>query len=483
MKKFKKVVALGIAGVMSVGLVGCGGDQAAETGTNDIAVEETAVAEADSEKAEGEGQTEEGKISAKYPAKDLGGRTFTFAYNWDAYPMTEPDPASATMEDIYKYDNLKRVEAKYNCKINYINVPYEEIAEKLTTSVMAGAPFADAVLLDAQQIIAPALNNQIIPLEDINLPEADIFNAQEVLYESGNVCGKNYGMKDKNEDVDGYFMGVNLDIINELGLENPVELYEKGEWTWDKFLEIAKAATKDTDGDGAIDQWGLSGVPLVLAKMFIASNDGYLTDDINIKEGLSDPKTMEALEFYSSLYNTEKVVYLADNNVWEWNGNLDAFKTGDSAMFQLQNWMLPTGDSALQYQYTIVPMPKGPSNDAGTTYITGQGGVVIPTGTENPEDVLMIFEEINDWYGDDYSIKADATLEWLETLYQTEEDIERALSIKDTEKIDITEGIADYPISTVVGNLIEDGQTVAQAVEANKQLAQDSIEAILKPAE
>ena len=29
------------------------------------------------------------------------------------------------------------------------------------------------------------------------------------------------------------------------------------EWTWDKMLEYAKNLTRDTDGDGIIDQWGL----------------------------------------------------------------------------------------------------------------------------------------------------------------------------------------------------------------------------------
>ncbi|UVI33487.1 extracellular solute-binding protein [Paenibacillus spongiae] len=33
------------------------------------------------------------------------------------------------------------------------------------------------------------------------------------------------------------------------GLPDPQELHEKGEWNWDTFLDIAKKATKDTNGD------------------------------------------------------------------------------------------------------------------------------------------------------------------------------------------------------------------------------------------
>ena len=40
------------------------------------------------------------------------------------------------------------------------------------------------------------------------------------------------------------------DRFEEAGLDVPT--------TWDEFLECAKALTKDSDGDGEIDQWGFS---------------------------------------------------------------------------------------------------------------------------------------------------------------------------------------------------------------------------------
>ena len=478
MKKFKQALALGLIGAMSIMTVGCGGDAASTSG--DAPAESPAEAEVvASESPEVE---EAAAPYDKYPAKDMNGRTFTFAYNWDAMPKEEPDPATATVEDIYKWENLKRVEEKYNCKIEFINVPYEEIATKLTTSVMAGDPYADGVNLSAQQAIPLAISGQIMALEDINLPEGDIFNDNDVLLPAMEVGDKHYCIRDRNEEVNACFLGVNEDIISELGLEDPVELYEKGEWTWDKFLEIAKAATKDTDGDNVVDQYGLSGVPLLLAKQFIASNDGCLINGSDFSEGLSDAKAMEALEFFNKLYNTDKVVYLADNNVWEWNGNLQAYREGKSAMFYLQSWVLGEGDNG-SFNYSVVPFPTGPSNQTGATYMTSIAGVSIPKGVENPEDVLMIFEEVQDWYGADYEIKAEASREWLATLFKTEKDMENAIAFSEGQTEDLSDGVTDYPLNTVVGNLLEEGQTVAQAVEANKQLAQDSVDAVFKKTE
>ena len=33
--------------------------------------------------------------------------------------------------------------------------------------------------------------------------------------------------------------------------------YPDETWDWDKLVEVGKQLTKDTDGDGTVDQWGL----------------------------------------------------------------------------------------------------------------------------------------------------------------------------------------------------------------------------------
>ena len=93
-----------------------------------------------------------------------------------------------------------------------------------------------------------------------------------------------------------------------MSLPDPQELYNQGEWNWDKFMELAKQATKDTDNDGKIDVYGFSGWPIDVLRHFTAANGGTIVDDENAKEGLSDPKTIEAAEFVKRLYNVENVV-------------------------------------------------------------------------------------------------------------------------------------------------------------------------------
>ena len=54
-----------------------------------------------------------------------------------------------------------------------------------------------------------------------------------------------------------------MDLINEAGAEDPRELAKNGQWTWEKFLEVAtkvRALGSDIYGYGANAWWGPYGV-------------------------------------------------------------------------------------------------------------------------------------------------------------------------------------------------------------------------------
>lgn len=471
MKKLKQLCAISLAALMAGTGFGCSKPQ-----SNSAAPSSPASSEAASSEAPKNPQD-------KYQPIDMGGRKFVFAYNWDMVPAKSSDtldPKTANDEQIGKLENLKRVEKKYNCKIEYINVPYNEISQKLTTSVMAGEPYADGVNLSPDQVYPAILGNTILPLKEATPENSDIFHDQNVL-KPAKYLGDDYVMVEKNVTTTGKFLGFNRDIIKKLGMEAPDALYKKGEWNWDNFEKLAKAATKDTNGDGKIDQWGLAGTPGRLAPLFVASNDGYLLDETNKKSGLDDAKTVAAFEFMNKLYNTDKVCYIKDNNPDDYDGNDNSFKDGKSAMFYLENWMLPTADPKLSFEVGCAPMPAGPSNQKGTMYFSSDSGVVIPKGVKNPKWVYQVFEELIDWYGEDYSRKSDGTTQWLETLWPTEEDVKMSIDVAEKgAKTDYYNCIPEFPIGDVVGGFLKKGQTAAQAVEANKQIAQDKVDAVFK---
>lgn len=476
MKKGKSIACLLMAAVVASCTAGCSGSKTQSSAA-------AAPAPSPSQAASSSASSQEASANPqdKYKAQDLGGRQFVFAYNWDMIPATSDaklDPKTANEEEINKLANLKRVEKKYNCKIKYINVPYDQISKKLTTSVMANQPFADAVNLSAQQVYPAILSNEILPL-DGNVPDnSDIMHEKKVLYPVS-YLGKAYAMGETNVGITGIYIAFNRDIIKQLGMDAPDELFKKGQWTWDNFMKLAKAATKDTNGDGKIDQWGLSGTPGRLAPLFVASNGGYLLDETNKKSGLDDPKTKEAFEFMNKIYNVEKVGYIAGNNPDDYNSNDYSFKQGHVAMFYCEDWLLPASAPKLSFNVGCAPAPKGPSNTTDSLYFKGEGGVCIPKGVKDPKMVAQVFEEVINWCGANFDKKEGTTTQWLETLWPTEDDVTRSIDISNKcAKIDYFSAIPDYPLGNVLDAFLKNKKTPAQAIEQNKQVAQSKVDAV-----
>lgn len=52
----------------------------------------------------------------------------------------------------------------------------------------------------------------------------------------------------------------NVDLFNQAGLAEPPHDYDDTSWTWDKYLEYGRKLTKDTNGDGVPEIWGIDGL-------------------------------------------------------------------------------------------------------------------------------------------------------------------------------------------------------------------------------
>ncbi|MGD2127164.1 MAG: sugar ABC transporter substrate-binding protein [Desulfobacteraceae bacterium] len=84
--------------------------------------------------------------------------------------------------------------------------------------------------------------------------------------------------------------------------------------TWDDFLEYAKKLTRDTDGDGKVDQWGFGtvgakspGFSLRFGPFLWSFGGDYLTPDMK-RSALDSSEAREAFKFFVELYTKHKVV-------------------------------------------------------------------------------------------------------------------------------------------------------------------------------
>lgn len=84
--------------------------------------------------------------------------------------------------------------------------------------------------------------------------------------------------------------------------------------TWDEFLVYAKKLTRDTDGDGKVDQWGFGtvgakspGFSMRFGPFLWSHGADYLTPDMK-QSTLNSPEAKEAFSFFVQLYTQHKVV-------------------------------------------------------------------------------------------------------------------------------------------------------------------------------
>ena len=139
---------------------------------------------------------------------------------------------------------LKEFEDKNNCKVELEIIPWENYPEKYATAIAAGEG-PDVGYMYAEMF--PQFI-EMKAVEDLTsyLKKEDY--EKYTYIEDGKMMGGLYGLA--IEAANPAVLYYNKDILDKLGEKPPV--------TWEDFRRISKKATKDTNGDGKIDQWGFA---------------------------------------------------------------------------------------------------------------------------------------------------------------------------------------------------------------------------------
>ncbi len=360
--KFKKVISFLLVFLMALSLfAACGGKDASDDETvKDEATDNGKSDSPDTEEKQQEGEKEDEESAERTPEPaDLGGYEYTIVTFWPAaYYPEEEGRSEGSDELLYR---MRDLEDAWNFKIKTELLDGGTAVERITTAVMAGDKFADfmdlpgwcfervrkaGVLADLKEVPGFDLNNPVWEQTYINM---------------STINGKTYGFSNVIPELR------NVMFFNKTMLENenqpsPYELIESGEWTWEKFREICKATTKDTDGDGIVDQWGLGG-----SGMFdfgiLFSNDARIVNknaDGKMEYGLNTPEAIEALNFGKQLVLKDKVV---DPNIskGDWKAYMAQFMEGKSAFWAFDFYMSSTLNGEMEDDFGLILFPKGPN--------------------------------------------------------------------------------------------------------------------------
>jgi multiple sugar transport system substrate-binding protein len=136
--------------------------------------------------------------------------------------------------------------------------------------------------------------------------------------------------------------------------------YPQAGWTWDTFLQTARALTRDSDGDGTIDQYGL-GTEASIFRLapFIWQNGGDLVDQpaAPTQLALETPAAREAIQWFVDLQVKHKV---APDRVQEQaEASESRFQNGRLGMFLNSRRGVPTYRAISGFDWDVAPLPQG----------------------------------------------------------------------------------------------------------------------------
>lgn len=290
-----------------------------------------------------------------------------------------------TETDIFNELVSSYIERNPEVQVTYMSVPPGEYSQKLVTLAAAGN------LPDVFYAAGPEFNRFVDADILLNLQPyleaTDTFQPENVWQEGldryrydGDMSGQGdlYGLP---KDLGPWAFVYNKELFDEEGIDYPSAV--AGEWDWDDMLEAAEQLSKDTSGNGRIDQFGIADFSLESA---VWANGGEFIDYDTGEIKIDEPEFYEAMQFVADLSNVYQVAPSVDDQ--ESQNAYSRFVDGGIAMFAMGPWDQPAFWD-LDFDWDIAAWPASPNTGETATWL-GSMGYVIAENTEYPQEAFEL---------------------------------------------------------------------------------------------
>ena len=192
------------------------------------------------------------------------------------------------------------------CEENGVTLEYEGVYDQTTimASIAAGET-TDLAFSTNLVPIAPSIG-LAEPLSEECVEELNEIFGTPAFTEGYAWKGNVYGMLHPLQGTNA--MVYNPAIFEEYSLKTPKELFLEGNWNVDTWVECMKAVTKDLDGDGTFDTYGMRASALKsmqISNFLEEGSDGSLTSLLN---------TDSFMDFATIAYNGITEGYIQDSS-------------------------------------------------------------------------------------------------------------------------------------------------------------------------
>jgi len=204
-----------------------------------------------------------------------------------------------------------------------------------------------------------------------NLKETDFFPQS---LKSMSYKGKLYAIP---RDISNLVIYYNKSIFDKYKVP-----YPKDNWSFQEFLQTALKLTKDTNNDGKIDVYGTSFEENPLFWLpFLWSNGGGLINTNLHSLLISDPESIEALQFYANLRNKYHVAPTKSETGSSTMAQL--FIQGKLAMHISGRWSTPRYRKDITFSWDIARFPEA---KAGSIVDCDTSGWAISSNSKHPDE-------------------------------------------------------------------------------------------------
>ncbi|WP_074036933.1 ABC transporter substrate-binding protein [Exiguobacterium profundum] len=337
-RKTKKMFALTMSALMttSLALAGCSGDEAGADGKVEL--------------------------------------TFMFRGN--------PEELKAYQATVKRFE-----EANKDVKVTMVQTAPDQYDTKLKSAI-AGRKIPDVFFYNPAQVKAYVNSGVLLDIteavetsEDVKLD--DIWEKGVDKYRfDGKTLGEGaiYGLP---KDLGPFALGYNKTMFEDAGIPLP----DKDKpYTWDEFVDVAKQLTKDTNGDGKMDQYGTGFNVNWALQPFVWSNGADWINEDGTKVTIDDPKFIEALQFFVD----QQLKHGITPSIGE-TQTLDTYQRwlkGQLAFFPVGPWDMAAFKEQLKFEYDLLPWPAGSTGKASGW--VGSLGIGVGSTTKHKEEAAEL---------------------------------------------------------------------------------------------
>lgn len=280
-------------------------------------------------------------------------------------------------------DMIKRFEEANDCTVEAQFSTKDDYNQTLT-GMMTAKELPDVFYVGPETVAQYVDNGYVLDMEPV-LEEAGLSTddmMQDVLnfyrYD-GETTGQG-GLYGLPHDSSVFAYAYNKELFDEADLEYPDP---DKPYTYDEFVEVCQKLTKDTDGDGEIDQWGMGAANAFMLYQYIWSNGASFASDDYKTVTIDTPEFIEACQKFVDLTLKYKVTPTVEQDASL--GVYQRWLAGQEAFYACGTWDVAAfmDDETFPFEWDLCLYPTLSTGQSITW--CGTVGFCVSANTKNEE--------------------------------------------------------------------------------------------------